>query len=295
MKITISGATGLIGNALCDKLAAESGHEIVKLSRSYNKDTAHWDYKANTIDLESIEGSDAVIHLAGESIAGYWTENKKQEIENSRVEGTKFLTESITKLIHKPQTFICASAIGYYGDIGDEEVDESSAQGSGFLADVAIKWENEANTLKDHGIRVINLRIGLVLSDKGGALQPMLIPFKLGLGGKLGSGRHYMSWIMLEDVVGSIIFILNNTKINGPVNLTAPNPVTNEQFTKTLGKVLNRPTFLTVPALVLNTIAPDMSKEMLLASTRALPKKLTDNGFEFTYTDIEKAFKDLLK
>lgn len=294
MKITISGATGLIGNALCNKLT-ESGHEIVKLSRSDNIGTAHWDYKAKNIDLKSIEGSDAIIHLAGESIAGYWTESKKQEIENSRVEGTKFLTESITKLKHKPKTFICASAVGFYGDRGDKGVDENITQGSGFLADVAVKWEDEANTLKDHSIRVINLRIGLVLSDKGGALHPMLIPFKLGLGGKLGSGRQYMSWIMLEDVVGSIIFILNNTKINGPVNLTAPNPVTNEQFTKILGKVLNRPTILSVPAFVLNTIAPEMSKEMLLASTKALPRKLTDNGFVFSYTDIEKAFKDLLK
>ncbi len=293
MKIAITGATGLIGNSLSDLLESK-GHKILKLSRSKNKEFVYWNYKSAEIDLERLEGIDAIVHLSGESIAGYWTKEKKREIETSRIEGTKFLVNSILKLKNKPKHFLCASAVGAYGDRADETVDENSSYGQGFLADVARKWEHEAGLLQSQDIRVVNLRIGLVLSADGGALKPMLLPFKMGVGGKLGSGKQYMSWVMLEDVVGSIEFIINNKNINGAVNIVSPAPVTNEQFTKKLGKALCRPTFFTVPSFVLNMLVPDMAKEIILCSTRAIPKKLLDSGYEFHYSDIDSSFADLL-
>ncbi|NIP31301.1 MAG: TIGR01777 family protein [Candidatus Dadabacteria bacterium] len=293
MKIAITGATGLIGNSLSDLLESK-GHKILKLSRSKNKEFVYWNYKSAEIDLERLEGIDAIVHLSGESIAGYWTKEKKREIETSRIEGTKFLVNSILKLKNKPKHFLCASAVGAYGDRADETVDENSSYGQGFLADVARKWEHEAGLLQSQDIRVVNLRIGLVLSADGGALKPMLLPFKMGFGGRLGSGKQYMSWVMLEDVVGSIEFIINNKNINGAVNIVSPAPVTNEQFTKKLGKALCRPTFFTVPSFVLNMLVPDMAKEIILCSTRAIPKKLLDSGYEFHYSDIDSSFADLL-
>ncbi|NIP39523.1 MAG: TIGR01777 family protein [Candidatus Dadabacteria bacterium] len=293
MKIAITGATGLIGSSLSSLLESK-GHKILKLSRSKNKEFVYWNYKSAEIDLERLEGVDVVVHLSGESIAGYWTKEKKREIETSRVEGTKFLVNSILKLQNKPKHFLCASAVGAYGDRADEIMDENSSYGQGFLADVARKWEHEAGLLESHGIRVVNLRIGLVLSVNGGAFKPMLLPFKIGLGGKLGSGKQYMSWVMLEDVVGSTEFIINNKNINGAVNIVSPVPVTNKQFTEKLGKALCRPTFFTVPSFVLNTLVPDMAKEMILCSTRAIPKKLLDSGYDFYYSDIDSSFADLL-
>jgi len=292
MKIAITGATGLIGSSLSEHLE-EKGHDIVKLSRSKNrgKGFVYWNDKSKEIDLESLEGSDAVIHLSGESIAGYWSKQKKKEINRSRIEGTNFLVNSILKLKKRPIDFISASAIGFYGDRGDEIVDEQSSHGEGFLAELAKNWENESHILKQQNIRVVNLRMGLVLSKDGGVFKTMLIP---GVGGKLGSGKQYMSWVMLEDVVNSIEFIINNKDIHGAVNIVAPTPVTNQQFTKKLGKALCRPTFFTVPSLLLKTLIPDMAKEMILSSTRAVPKKLIDSGYRFSYPNMDNVFKDLL-
>ena len=295
MKIAITGATGLIGSSLSEHLEGK-GHDILKLSRSKNKGKGfvYWNYKCKEIDLESLEGSDAVIHLSGESIAGYWSKQKKKEIQRSRIEGTNFVVNSILKLKNKPKAFICASAIGFYGDRGDEIVNEQSSHGEGFLAELAKDWENESHILKQQNIRVVNLRIGLVLSTDGGAFKTMLIPFKMGVGGKLGSGKQYMSWVMLEDVINSIEFIIKNKDIHGAVNIVAPTPVTNQQFTKKLGKALCRPTFFTVPSLLLKTLVPDMAKEMILSSTRAVPKKLIDSGYRFSYPNLDNVFKDLL-
>ena len=295
MKIAITGATGLIGSSLCDKLSSKD-YEIIKLSRSKNKGTGfiYWNDKTKEIDLESLEGTDVVIHLSGESIAGYWSKEKKKEIKRSRIEGTNFLVNSILKLKKKPKDFICASAIGIYGDRGDETLDEQSSYGKGFLAKLAKSWEHETRVLKEQDIRVVNLRIGLVFSKHGGVFKTMLLPFKMGVGGKLGSGNQYMSWIMLEDVVNSIEYIINNKDILGAVNIVAPSPETNEQFTKKLGKALSRPTFFTVPSLLLKTFVPDMAKEMILSSARAVPKKLIDSGYRFSYPDLDSAFKDLL-
>ncbi len=295
MKIAITGATGLIGSSLSEHLEGK-GHDILKLSRSKNrgKGFVYWNYKSKEIDLESLEGSDAVIHLSGESIAGYWSKQKKKEIQRSRIEGTNFVVNSILKLKNKPKAFICASAIGFYGDRGDEIVNEQSSHGEGFLAELAKDWENESHILKQQNIRVVNLRIGLVLSTDGGAFKTMLIPFKMGVGGKLGSGKQYMSWVMLEDVINSIEFIIKNKDIHGAVNIVAPTPVTNQQFTKKLGKALCRPTFFTVPSLLLKTLIPDMAKEMILSSTRAVPKKLIDSGYRFSYPNMDNVFKDLL-
>ena len=295
MKIAITGATGLIGSSLSEHLEGK-GHDILKLSRSKNrgKGFVYWNYKSKEIDLESLEGSDAVIHLSGESIAGYWSKQKKKEIQRSRIEGTNFVVNSILKLKNKPKSFICASAIGFYGDRGDEIVNEQSSHGEGFLAELAKDWENESHILKQQNIRVVNLRIGLVLSTDGGAFKTMLIPFKMGVGGKLGSGKQYMSWVMLEDVINSIEFIIKNKNIAGAVNIVAPTPVTNQQFTKKLGKALCRPTFFTVPSLLLKTLVPDMAKEMILSSTRAVPKKLIDSGYRFSYPNLDNVFKDLL-
>jgi len=295
MKIAITGATGLIGSSLSEHLEGK-GHDILKLSRSKNrgKGFVYWNYKSKEIDLESLEGNDAVIHLSGESIAGYWSKQKKKEINRSRIEGTNFLVNSILKLKKRPIDFISASAIGFYGDRGDEIVDEQSSHGEGFLAELAKNWENESHVLKQQNIRVVNLRMGLVLSTDGGAFKTMLMPFKMGLGGKLGSGKQYMSWVMLEDVVNSIEFIINNKDISGAVNIVAPSPVTNQKFTKKMGKALRRPTFFTVPSLLLKTLVPDMAKEMFLSSTRAVPRKLIDSGYKFSYPDLDGSFKELL-
>ena len=216
MKIAITGATGLIGNSLSSLLETK-GHDILKLSRTKNKGKGfvYWNYGSKEIDLKSLEGTNVVIHLAGESIAGYWSKQKKKEIKRSRIEGTNFLVNSILKLKKKPTDFICASATGIYGDRGDETLDEQSSLGVGFLAKVAKNWEYETKVLKKQDIRVVNLRIGLVLSKDGGAFKTIVMPFKLGVGGRFGSGKHYMSWVMLQDVVNSIEFILNNSESIG--------------------------------------------------------------------------------
>ena len=296
MKILITGSSGLIGSAVIEKLQQESC-EILRLVRvkSETSDPV-WDPEKGLIDKDRLTGIDAVIHLAGENIAaGRWTASKKARILDSRVQGTKLIAETIAALEPTPKVMISASATGYYGNREDEILDEQSRPGTVFLADVCKQWEQAADPARSAGIRVVHIRTGMVLSSKGGALPKMLRPFKIGLGGVIGSGRQYMSWIAIDDEVSAIWHILNNHHISGPVNLVSPTPVTNREFTKTIGKVIKRPTLFPVPGIALRTILGEMAGELLLSSTRAIPKRLLESGFEFKYAGLEQALKQQMK
>ena len=297
MRFLISGASGLLGTALIASLS-ETDHEIVRLTRP---DTPAgpgrivWDPAAIALDTVQLEGFDVVVHLAGENVAGgRWSQAKKERIRNSRVDGTSLLANSLKCLKKPPKVFVMASATGYYGSRGDEKLPESSAPGSGFLADVTREWESAADVLAGTSARVVKLRIGVVLAPKGGALSKMLLPFKLGLGGKFGSGRQYMSWIALDDLIGIIHHAIANESLSGPVNAVAPTPVTNAEFTKTLGRVLRRPTMAAVPAFVLRLAVGEMADEMLLLSAPVVPQKLTESGYEFLHPDLENALRFVL-
>ena len=296
-RIAMTGSSGLIGSSLRHFLTS-GGHTIVRVVRSKKKDsdsTVLWNPEKGFPEGPGmLEGCDAVVHLAGENIAGLWTEEKKRKIRDSRVVGTRTLCEQLAKLEKKPKTLICSSAVGFYGDTGSKEADESAPAGTGFLADVAREWEEATAPARNAGIRVVLLRTGIVLSPAGGALKLMLPPFQAGLGGKLGSGKQYMSWISIEDCIGIIHYCLANDSIDGPVNMTAPRPVTNAEFTKTLGKVLRRPTFIPAPEAALRLALGDMAREMLLASVRVVPAKLHDKGFEFGFPDLEGTLRHLL-
>lgn len=242
------------------------------------------------------EGPDAVVHLAGENIArARWSERQKALIRDSRVKGTRLLCDLLARYSPPPKALVCASAVGYYGDRADEILKEESAPGSGFLADVCREWEAATQPAVERGIRVVNLRIGIVLSPMGGALAKMLTPFKLGVGGTIGSGRQYMSWIALDDVVGAIHFALTNESLHGPVNAVAPNPVTNREFTHTLGRVLSRPTLFPMPAFAARLVLGEMADALLLASARVEPAQLLASGFTFRHPDLEAALRALLK
>jgi uncharacterized protein (TIGR01777 family) len=295
MQVLVSGSTGLVGSALCPLLTT-GGHQVTKLVRGEPKPgEAHWDIQAREIDAEALSAADAVVHLAGESIAaGRWNTAKKARILNSRVEGTRLLCEALAKLTRPPQVLVCASAIGYYGSRGDEWLDESSAPGDGFLADVCRQWENATRPASDAGIRVVNARFGVILSPRGGALAQMLFPFKTGGGGVISSGKQFWSWISLDDVVGAIHHALLNENLHGPVNVVAPNPVTNTEFTKTLGKVLRRPTIFPLPAFVARLVLGEMANELLLASQRVRPRKLTETNYEFRHPELETALRAML-
>ena len=251
MKILVSGTTGLIGTALVPFLTT-GGHSVVRLIRSQPRPgqaAVHWDTAAGSIDSSALEGLDAVVHLAGENIAARrWTPAQKARIRDSRVQGTRLLAQSLARLQQPPKVMVCASAIGFYGDRGTEVLTEESAPGSGFLTDTCLAWGAAAQPASGKGVRVVNLRLGVVLSPGGGALAKMLFPFRLGVGGKIGSGRQYMSWIGIDDVVGVIHYALTTDELRGPINAVAPNPVTNREFTKTMGRVLSRPTIFPMPA-----------------------------------------------
>ncbi|NNJ70538.1 MAG: TIGR01777 family protein [Kiritimatiellales bacterium] len=282
MKVIISGSHGLVGSALKAHLEAD-GCSVEALSRDFTKPI-------------NFEGVDAVVHLAGESIAtGRWNTSKKKRIEESRVVGTRQLAEQLAKSPAKPKVFISASAIGYYGDRDDEILSEESAAGTGFLSSVCEKWEESTLPAESAGIRTVKIRTGIVLSKKGGALAKMLPPFKMGGGGKLGNGRQYMSWISLYDMVGIIRFLIENENIHGPVNLVAPNAVTNLEFTKVLGTVLHRPVIMPLPAFAARLIFGEMADALLLSSTRVIPQKLLDNGYQFKHADLQPALEDSLK
>lgn len=296
MKILVTGSSGFIGSALVPFLEAQ-GHHVIRLVRSAPKvGEISWDPAAGRLDATALEGLDGVVHLAGDPIAeGRWNPEKKARIRESRTQGTGLLAETLAHLSRPPRVMVCASAIGYYGDRGDDLLREESPAGTGFLAEIGQLWEAAAEPAARAGIRVVHLRIGVVLSAKGGALKKMLPPFQLGIGGKLGTGKQYMSWIALDDIVGAMHHALITEILRGAVNGVAPNPVTNAEFTKTLGRVLHRPILFPVPAFALRLMFGELADEVLLASMRVEPSQLLKAGYRFRYTDLEEALKHLLK
>jgi uncharacterized protein (TIGR01777 family) len=297
MIIAVTGATGMVGSALLDALEG-NGHLVRRLVRREVVDgdrEIRWIPDANQIDAAELNGIDAVVHLAGENIAsGRWTESFKRKIRDSRRHGTGLLCRALAGLDMKPNVLVSASAIGFYGDRGDEVVDETSAAGSGFLAETCHEWEDATRPARDAGIRVVNLRIGVVLSRQGGALAKMLLPFKLGLGGVIGSGRQWFSWIALDDLVKAIQFALEYDQLAGPVNAVAPDAVTNRDYTKTLGRVLGRPTVFPMPVFAARLAFGEMADEMLLGGVHVEPTVLEAAGFEFEYPELEPALRHLL-
>lgn len=296
MKILIAGASGFIGSALVPFLE-KNGHTVVKLVRQPlpKKNELSWDPENAEITLSELEGFDAWVNLSGENIAsGRWTDAKKQRILESRVQSTRLLAESLKQLKQPPKVWVNGSAVGYYGDTGDAIAREGTIFGKGFLANVVEAWEKAAKSAEGQGTRISFLRTGVVLGTQGGALKTMLIPFKLGLGGVIGSGKQYMSWISIDDLLRVIEFMLEKD-LPGPVNAVAPRPVTNYEFTKTLGKVLNRPTVFPLPAFLARLVFGEGADEMLLASTRVEPRRLLDAGFAFQQPELEGALKNLLK
>lgn len=292
MRIAIAGASGLIGAAVSPELETE-GHVVVRLVRSAPRvGEIEWHPNQDSIDTAKLEGFDALINLAGENVAeGRWTEEKKKKIHDSRVHGTHLLSEAIAKLINKPRVFLCASATGIYGDRGDEALDEQSESGGGFLAGVCREWEKATEPAHRAGVRVVNLRFGPILARAGGMLEKMLTPFKMGLGGKIGSGKQYISWIGIEDAVAAIKLALSDDSIRGPLNVVSPRPVTNERFTRALGEVLSRPTLMAMPAFAARLAFGEMADEMLLVSQKVMPKRLQAAGFQFEYSDLETALQ----
>lgn len=289
--ILISGASGFIGAALKADFS-EKGWVVRELSRkpSSSPNSFLWDPARGTIDPSALQGADVVVHLAGESIASLpWTEKKRKKIKASRVAGTSLIADAAARADKKPRLFISASAVGLYGNRGEEVLTEDSPAGQGFLADVAKDWESAAKPASDAGIRVAHLRIGIVLGKNGGIIKSMLRPFKLGLGGTLGSGRQFMSWISLKDIVRAFGFIIDSPSLSGAFNLTAPSPCTNLEFTRALGRALHRPTIFPVPAFILRIILGDFADEVLLGSTRAVPKRLMESGFSFEHKDLDSA------
>jgi hypothetical protein len=297
MIVAVTGSTGLVGSALAVALEAEGQlvRPVVRRPPRAEKHEIRWDPAAGTIDAAELAGVDAVVHLTGENIAARrWTPTFQQKIRDSRVRSTTLLCQTLAGLATKPAALICASAIGYYGNRGDELIDESSPPGRGFLADVCQQWEAATQPARDAGIRVVNLRIAFVLAREGGGLAKMLTPFSLGLGGVIGSGRQYMSWIALDDLVRAIQFALSATALSGPVNATAPQPVTNREFTKTLGRVLHRPTIFPMPAFAARLAFGEMADDMLLGGARVEPRALTAAGFQFAYPQLEAALRHIL-
>ena len=297
MKIAITGSSGLIGSALVPFLQ-RSGHTVVRLVRSQvapEPGVVSWNPDSGKIDSSRLGEIDGVIHLAGAPIAaGRWTPEKKARIRDSRVKGTEFLVRALTRLSHKPKVFLCASAIGFYGNRGEEILTESSSQGAGFLAETALAWEGAAQSAEKEGIRTVNLRFGVVLSPHGGALKMMLPPFQMGVGGILGSGKQYMSWVAIDDLLGTISFLLTNESLRGPINVVSPNPVTNQEFTKTLGAVLRRPTLFPMPAFAVRLLFGELADEALLASARVEPERLKEAGYSFRYSELATALRHLL-
>ncbi len=288
MKILLSGASGLIGRKLSRDLSRQ-GHEVIALQRNSPAAPPYWNIENKIVDLGHQQKIDAVIHLAGENIAaGRWSKKRKVAIRNSRIIGTALLAEYVAKLEEKPKVFVSCSAVGFYGHRPNETLNEQSSQGSGFLAEVCKDWETATAAAGQAGIRVVNIRLGMVLSSSGGALKKMLTPFKLGLGGIVGHGQQVVSWIAIDDVVGAISHILGNDQLRGPVNLASPHSVTNCTLTKTLGHILNRPTILPLPAFLAKFLLGEMAEELLLSSTEVLPGKLQSTGYKFRYTSLEK-------
>jgi len=294
-KVLVAGASGLVGSALVPALIAD-GKQVTRLVRSSPREgELEWHPNHDEIDTATLDGFDAIINLAGENIAGgRWTDAQKRKIRDSRVNGTHLLSEAMAKLARKPRIFLCASATGFYGDRGDEILDEESESGGGFLAGVCREWEQATEPAAKAGVRVVNLRFGPILAREGGMMAKLLTPFKMGVGGKVGSGKQYISWVAIDDVVGAIKLGLSDDSLRGPLNVVSPNPVTNEEFTKTLGDVLSRPTALSMPAFAARLAFGEMADEMLLVSQRVVPKKLKDAGYEFHLPELEGTFRKYL-
>ena len=301
MKIVVTGSTGLIGTALVPALVAR-GHEVVRLVRQKaagavvgNVSESVWHPERGEVDAAALAGCDAAVHLAGENISeGRWTDEKKRRIIDSRRQGTRLIAETLARLTPRPRALVSASASGYYGDRGDEVLTEASATGKNFVAEVCREWESAAEPARAAGIRTVNLRFGIVLSGEGGALSKMLTPFKLGVGGKIGGGAQYYSWIAIDDAVGVILHALEDESLSGPVNTVSPQPLRNSEFTAVIGRVLGRPTIFPVPAFAARLAFGEMADELLLASTRVEPAKLRAAGFEFKHPTLEGALRHLL-
>jgi len=297
MRVLLSGSSGLVGSALIPVLTG-GGHQVVRLLRSEPRDAVsevRWDPETGDIDAAGLKGVEAALHLAGESIAaGRWTAAKKARILESRIKGTRLLAEALAGLERRPKVFVSASAVGYYGDRADEALTEESGSGSAFLSEVCRQWEGATEPAATAGIRVVNLRFGVMLSAIGGALPRLLTPFRLGVGGRLGSGNQYMSWIAIDDVVQVILHALSTEALRGPVNAAAPQSVTNREFTKTMGRVLGRPTVFPLPAFAARLAFGQMADELLLCSQRVEPAKLLAGGYRFRFPELEGALRHLL-
>jgi uncharacterized protein (TIGR01777 family) len=298
MKVLLTGGSGLIGSHLSPFLE-QQGYEVYHLVRNKNRtDNSHylWAPENGILEKRSVENFQVVIHLAGENISsGRWSKNQKNKILSSRINSTRLLTDKIREIGNPPDVFICASAIGYYGDRGTEVLTENSEPGEGFLADVVKKWEQIASSIHYLGHRTVFLRTGVVLSKRGGALKKTLLPFKLGLGAILGSGQQYVSWISLSDLIHIINYIIQNKTISGAINAVSPQPITNRQYSKALGKALARPVILKTPSILLKIVLGEMANALLLSSSRVLPEKLTNSGYQFIHPTIDQAFEAIFK
>jgi uncharacterized protein len=297
LHVAVTGASGLIGSALVERLTAE-GHRVSRLVRREpaGPEEIAWDPAGGRIHAGELEGVDGVVHLAGENVGARWTRARKARIRDSRVRGTRLVSETLARLKQPPAVLVSASATGIYGSRGDEQLTEASATGNphDFLVSVAREWEAAAQPAGSAGIRVVHPRFGLVLSPKGGALKKMLPVFRLGLGGKLGDGSQWMSWVSIDDVVGAILHALATATLRGPVNVTAPEPVTNRDFTRILGRVLRRPAPFAVPAAALRLALGEMAVGTVLASARALPSRLLESGYRFQHPDLDSALRHVL-
>lgn len=296
MRIVVSGSSGFIGSPLVVALG-RAGHRVTRLIRTPRglADEVVWDPARGIQHPAVLEGVDAVVHLAGESVAGgRWTAERKRRIRDSRVQGTRRLCEGVSALSSPPRALVCASAIGYYGDRGEEVLTEDSSRGGGFLAEVCEAWEQAAAPAIRRGVRVVYARFGVVLSPAGGALAKLLPLFQLGVGGPLGNGRQYMSWVALDDVIGSLRFALETDRLRGPMNVVAPTPITNRDFTKALGRAVRRPAVCPAPAFMLRLLLGEFADETLLASARVVPATLQACGYRFQYPELDGALRHLL-
>ena len=297
MNILVTGASGLIGSALSSFLT-KSRHQVIRMVRKAQvaAGEVRWDPAAGILDAEPLERLDAVVHLAGENIAvGRWTAEKKRRIRESRVQGTRFLAQSLARLFDPPRVLVSVSAIGYYGDRGEEQVDEESAAGTGFLPELCKEWEAATSPAVIRGIRVVTPRVGMVLSAEGGALARMLPAFRFGVGGRIGNGRQHISWITIDDLVGILDHTIHNESLHGPVNAVAPNPVTNREFSLTLGRVLSKPAHFFLPALAARIAFGKMAGEVLLAGARVSPKRLKETGYTYKFPELESALRHALQ
>lgn len=298
MKILVSGASGMIGTALCDALN-ERGDEVARLVRKeWTSHTSEilWDPQSGYLERGKIEGFDAAVHLSGENIgSGRWTENKKRRILESRTQTTQLLCKTFMELETPPKTWVCASATGYYGNCGDRKVDEDEPVGETFLADVCRQWEEATHPAEEKDIRVVNTRFGMVMGGKNSPFAKMLLPFKMGLGGPVGPGTQYIPWVTLDDAIRALLYALDTDALEGPVNVVSPNPVRNQEFVASVGHALNRPAILPFPACAARLLFGEMADNLLLVSQRALPRKLEESGFTFDHPEIDEAIHHILK